>query len=157
MKKLSIFFVAGLFITFLAACGGEAKQTQDQTAVAENTTAESTPSFDLQASIKAGEAIYNGKGLCHTCHQANGLGIEKTFPPLAGSDFLLADKDRAIKTTIFGNKTGINVNGVDYPGGMMTPATALTDEEIRDVVNYSLNSWGNNGGSVTTAEVTAQR
>ncbi len=158
MKNLSILSIFLSLAVFIVSCGGETKTsenlTEETTSVPEENVA---ADFDLQVSIKAGEALYSGKGLCATCHQANGLGIEKTFPPLSGADFLLADKTRAIKTTMYGSKQSITVNGVAYPGGMMTPATSLSDEEIRDLVNYVLNSWGNNGGSVTTAEVTAQR
>lgn len=159
MKKIVVLFMFLSLGIFLIACGGETKTPENATEETTNASEEATAvaDFDLQASIKAGEALYSGKGLCVTCHQANGLGIEKTFPPLAGADYLLADKERAIKTAIYGSKQPITVNGIEYPGGVMTPASSLSDEEIRDVVNYILNSWGNNGGTVTTAEVSAQR
>jgi nitrite reductase (NO-forming) len=112
--------------------------------------------FDLEASMAAGKAIYEGKGTCMACHQLNGQGIPPTFPPLANADYLLEDKHRAIKQTMCGSKEPITVNGVTYPGGIMTVAD-LTDEEVRDVVNYILNSWGNDGGVVTSEDVKAQR
>ena len=47
------------------------------------------------------ERIELGKHLfttvCALCHQATGQGIPAQFPPLARSDFLNSDKDRAIK------------------------------------------------------------
>ena len=33
----------------------------------------------------------------------------------------------------------------------------LSDQEIADVLNYVLNSWGNNGGTITVKEVKAVR
>lgn len=42
-----------------------------------------------------GEEGYKNK--CFACHQANGEGIANTFPPLANSDYLMADRERAIK------------------------------------------------------------
>lgn len=111
---------------------------------------------DLAASTKAGKAIYEGKGTCSVCHQLNGAGLPPTFPPLAGADYLLADKQRAVKQTMYGSKEPIKVNGVTYPGGIMTNVE-LTNEEVRDVVNYILNSWGNDGGTVTTKDVVAAR
>jgi nitrite reductase (NO-forming) len=111
---------------------------------------------DLATSIKAGKAIYEGKGTCSVCHQLNGAGLPPTFPPLAGADYLLADKQRAVKQTMYGAKEPIKVNGVTYPGGIMT-TVELTNDEVRDVVNYILNSWGNDGGSVTTKEVLIDR
>lgn len=112
--------------------------------------------FNLQESIKAGKAIYEGKGTCATCHQLNGQGLPPAFPPLANADYLLEDKDRAIHQTMYGADEPITVNGKTYPGGIM-PKIDLTDEEVRDVVNYILNSWGNDGGIVTIDEVKAQR
>ncbi len=111
---------------------------------------------DLPTSIKAGKAIYEGKGTCSACHQLNGAGLPPTFPPLAKSDYLLADKQRAIKQTMYGDKEPIKVDGVTYPGGVM-PVIPLSNDEVRDVVNYILNSWGNKGGSVTTKDVQAAR
>ena len=35
--------------------------------------------------------------------------------------------------------------------------TEMTDEEVRDVVNYILNSWGNDGGDVTLEDVEDER
>lgn len=111
---------------------------------------------DLAASIKAGKAIYEGKSTCSVCHQLNGAGLPPTFPPLAGADYLVADKMRAVKQTMYGSKEPIKVNGVTYPGGIMT-TVELTNDEVRDVVNYILNSWGNKDGSVTTKDVVSMR
>ena len=46
--------------------------------------------------------------------------------------------------------------GVEYPGGIMTNVE-LTDQEVMDVVNYILNSWGNAAGTVTLEDVAAAR
>jgi len=107
-------------------------------------------------SMAAGKAIYEGKGTCSVCHQVTGAGLPPTFPPLANADYLLADKKRAIRQTMYGAKEPITVNGQTYPGGMMV-VPELTDEEVRDVVNYILNSWGNKGGTVTLEMVKAER
>jgi nitrite reductase (NO-forming) len=106
--------------------------------------------------MEAGKVIFTGKGNCVTCHQATGVGVPGVFPPLAKSDFLLADKNRAIQQTIYGSKKPLKVNGMDYPGGIMT-LVPLTDQEVVYVVNYVLNNWGNKGGVVTLEEVKAAR
>ena len=98
----------------------------------EEPAAVATPDFT------AGEVIYTGKGMCATCHQAEGQGLAPAFPPLANADYLLADVKRAIKQTMYGAKTPITVNGQEYPGGIMT-TVELTDQEVMDVVNYILN------------------
>jgi nitrite reductase (NO-forming) len=111
---------------------------------------------DLNSPMMKGKAIYEGKGLCHVCHQISGEGLPPAFPPLANADYLLEDKYRAIRQAMYGSKEPITVNGVTYPGGVMT-VVELTDEEVMNVVNYILNSWGNDGGTVTLEEVKAQR
>jgi len=142
---ISLLFVA-IFALTLVSCGGGS-----------NTNTTTTPTEKTQvADYSAGQAIYEGKGNCFTCHQKNGAGIEGTFPPLASSDYLLADKMRAVKQAMYGSQEPITVNGKTYPGKVMTLVT-LSDQEVADVVNYILNSWGNNGGTVTIADVKANR
>ena len=105
------------------------------------------------ADYSAGEEIY-GK-TCKACHQATGKGIPGAFPPLAESDFLLEDKNRAIKIVLEGLTGEITVNGNVF-NGVMTPQ-AISDEEVVDVLNYVLNSWGNEGGEITLEDVAAQK
>jgi mono/diheme cytochrome c family protein len=109
--------------------------------------------FDLKASIERGKEIYTVQ--CITCHLEKGEGIEGAFPPLAKSDYLMADKKRSIQQILHGLSGEIKVNGVTYNGEM--PAVELSDEEVSDVLNYVRNSWGNKGEAITPAEVKAGR
>ena len=104
---------------------------------------------DLAASMDRGKEIY--MGYCITCHQDQGQGIEGVFPPLAKSDYLMADKERSIRVVKFGQQGEITVNGVTY-NNFMT-ALGLEDQEVTDVLNFVRNSWGNEGEIVTVAEV----
>jgi nitrite reductase (NO-forming)/hydroxylamine reductase len=90
------------------------------------------------------------------CHQANGKGLPKAFPPLAGSDYLLADKHRAIKIVVNGLQGAVRVNNETY-NSIMPPLPQLSNQEVADVVTYVLNAWGNKGGTVSLAEVNAVR
>jgi nitrite reductase (NO-forming) len=92
---------------------------------------------------------------CSACHQANGQGIEGAFPPLAKSDYLNADVDRAIDIVLHGKTGEITVNGKKY-NSVMT-AQALSDEEVANVLTYVYNSWGNSKKEVTPAMVQAVR
>ena len=89
---------------------------------------------------------------CAACHQANGDGIKGIFPPLAKSDFLMADKERSIRIAIQGISGPLVVNGTEYQGVMPAPA-AMEDQQIADVLTYARNAWGNHGEPVTAAEV----
>jgi nitrite reductase (NO-forming) len=103
--------------------------------------------------IKLGEVVFQAN--CMACHQKDGQGIPGAFPPLAKSDFLNADKMRAIRTVIGGKQGSLTVNGKTYDGVM--PAWTLNDEEVANVLSYLFASWGNSGKTVTPAEVKAAR
>ena len=88
-------------------------------------------------------------------HQPTGQGVPNVFPPLAGSDFLNADKGRAISIIIHGKQGEVVVNGVKYNNSM--PPFPLSDRDIANVLTYIYNSFGNSGVEVTPDEVKAQR
>ncbi len=92
---------------------------------------------------------------CLACHQPNGQGIPGAFPPLAGSDYLLAKPTRAIDVLLKGLSGKVTVSGKEYNGVM--PAVQLTDESVANVLTYVLNTWGNNGGEITPKQVAAKR
>lgn len=88
---------------------------------------------------------------CFVCHQPTGLGLPGVFPPLAGADYLMADKERSIRGVIKGQSGEMIVNGKKYNGIM--PPVALNDEQVANVLSYVRNSWGNTGDVVTIDEV----
>lgn len=98
-----------------------------------------------------GKKLYEAN--CQVCHQATGLGLPGVFPPLAKSDYLMADKKRAIKTILHGMTGEIIVNGKKYTSAM-PPQPLLSDKEVADILNYVMNAWGNKAkGKVTAADV----
>lgn len=105
------------------------------------------------------QQIADGKSVftrtCFACHQSEGQGIDKIFPPLAKSDYLNKDVNRAIKTVINGLQGEITVNNVKY-NSIMTSQN-LSDQEIADVLTYVYNSWGNNKTVVTPQMVQKNR
>ena len=116
--------------------------------------AEAAPTTPQAARVKAGEATY--KAACVACHQPDGKGLAGAFPPLAGSDYLLKDKARAIATVVHGRTGAITVNGKQFDS-VMPPMSQLSDEEIANVLTYVSNSWGNKGWLVSTTDVAAIR
>lgn len=103
----------------------------------------------LAASIQRGESIYTG--YCVTCHLTNGEGIPAVFPPLAKSDYLMNNRLGSIRAIKQGMDGEVTVNGMTYNSIMSS--FGLDDQEVTDVMNYILNSWGNQGAEVTLAEV----
>ena len=111
------------------------------------------PAFDLKASIARGKEVY--VAYCISCHMEEGNGIENVYPPLAKSDYLMADKKRSIQQVLYGTDEEMRVNSKIYKAPMT--GFELTDEQASDVVNYIRNSWGNKGGAVRPEEVKAAR
>lgn len=104
--------------------------------------------------IQAGAALY--KGTCSTCHQDTGQGMANVFPPLAESDFLMADQRRAIEIVLNGRTGPITVNGAAY-NSVMPPMSQLTDDEVANILTYAMNSWGNSGAVISKKQVAAVR
>jgi cytochrome c oxidase subunit 2 len=114
-----------------------------------------------------GEKVYAAN--CVACHQATGLGIPGTFPPIAaGHPFQAAPqmlkeledrgfyKDGKVVEGPADHHIDIVLNGI--PGTAMAPfGKQLSDTDIASVITYERNSWGNGGGLVQPAEVRAQR
>ena len=105
----------------------------------------------LAEKMESGKNIY--MQTCFACHQAEGQGIPSAFPPLAKSDYLNADVNRAISIILKGKKGEITVNGEVY-NSVMT-RQAISNDEIADVMTYIYNSWGNNKTNVTKSQVEA--
>ncbi len=103
--------------------------------------------------IEHGKRVFNN--VCAACHQQGGQGIPGSFPPLAGSDFLNADKARAIGIVAGGLSGPIQVNGKAFNSQM--PALSLSDEDVANALTYVYNTWGNAGHEVKPAEVAAVR
>lgn len=104
--------------------------------------------------IAAGKSLYNGT--CSVCHQLNGEGMPNVFPPLAKSDFLMADKKRSIEIVLNGLTGPVKVNGADF-NSVMPPMSQLNNDEIANILTFVRNSWGNSGDAVSVAEVTSLR
>jgi mono/diheme cytochrome c family protein len=113
----------------------------------------SRQAFDLKASITRGKEVYLSN--CLSCHMEKGEGIEGVNPPLAKSDYLMADKKRSIKQILEGATGELKVNGKTYSTPMN--AIELSDEQVSDVLNYVRNSFGNKGPAIKPEEVKALR
>ena len=99
--------------------------------------------------MQRGKQVY--MQTCFVCHQPNGQGLPGVFPPLAKSDYMMSDRDRAIRGVIKGISGELVVNGKKYNGVM--PPVPITDEQVANVLTYVRNSWGNEDAPVTIDDV----
>ncbi|HEU4779157.1 MAG TPA: c-type cytochrome, partial [Steroidobacteraceae bacterium] len=126
----------------------------DPAAVATAVQASASGTLTKEQQVKAGEVLF--KGTCSACHQDTGAGIANVFPPLAKSDYLLADRKRAIEIVLNGLTGPVTVNGATY-NSVMPPMSQLNDDEVANILTFTLNSWGNNGGAVMAKDVAQVR
>ena len=126
-----------------------AQQPSPASAAPQVHQAEVAGAVSLEAQIASGKKVYDT--ICYACHQPDGKGLPGAFPPLAGSDFLKADRDRPIRIVLKGLTGPVTVNGVTYNSAM--PPQPLTDEQVADVLTFVTNSWGNEGAPYTVDDV----
>ncbi|PZO09590.1 MAG: nitrite reductase, copper-containing [Lysobacteraceae bacterium] len=131
---------------------GDKAASMEPVATAAAASAAGTLTLDDQ--VKAGQALF--AGTCSTCHQPDGKGMAGVFPPLAQSDYLAKGNAELINVVLNGLSGPVTVNGQDY-NSVMPPMSQLTDDEVANILTYTLNSWGNPGGRVTKDEVTKVR
>ena len=105
----------------------------------------------LQQSIDRGAVVY--KKVCSQCHRPSGKGIANNYPPLAGSNWLTQKRLESIKAVKYGLKGSIIVNQKPYNGVMS--AMGLNNTQVADVMNYTMNSWGNKQKEIVTPKEVA--
>ncbi len=104
---------------------------------------------DIQS--ERGKQVY--MGVCFACHMPDGKGLANVFPPLAGSDYMMADRDRAIRIVLKGLTGPVTVSGVTYNSAMPPQEATLTEQQVADVLTYVTNEWGNKGAPFTVDDV----
>ena len=108
-----------------------------------------------QAELAAGAAIY--ARACIACHEADGSGAPRIYPPLPGNANLqAADPSSTLRIILDGAQT-VTTPRAPNTGSMPAYAKQLSDQEIADVANYMRNSWGNAASLVTSAQVRRAR
>ncbi|AYB31281.1 c-type cytochrome [Chryseolinea soli] len=109
---------------------------------------EGSPKF--QQYYVHGEELY--LRYCSNCHQKNGTGLARLYPPVATSDYVDKNKDAVICLIRNGKSGPVTVNGVSF-NKVMQPIPALTDIEIAEIATYLYNTWNRNEGIVEVQHV----
>lgn len=93
---------------------------------------------------------------CATCHQGDGNGIERAFPPIRGTEWANGDKGRLIRLVLYGMQGPIEVEGEMY-NNVMTPHGFLTDEQVAAVLTFVRSNFDNDADAVLPEEVARVR
>ncbi len=108
-----------------------------------------------QAQMADGEKIY--RGACIACHEADGSGAPRIYPPLPGNANLQsADPASTLRIILDGAQT-VTTPRAPNTGSMPAYSDKLSDQQIADVATYIRNAWGNAAPAVTPAQVTKAR
>ncbi len=93
---------------------------------------------------------------CMGCHQADGRGLRRFYPPLAGSERVLGSAEPLVAILLHGMEGPLDIDGVRYDQQM--PAAPFTsDEDIAAVASYLRTAWGNDAPVITPSAVRAIR
>lgn len=103
--------------------------------------------------MAAGKIVYTK--YCVSCHQADGLGVQKMNPPLSKTSYILGDKARIIKIVLNG-LSGTDIDDETY-NNVMASFDYLSNDQIANVLTYVRGSFGNKASAVKPAEVAALR
>ncbi|MDE5441280.1 c-type cytochrome [Bradyrhizobium sp. CSA207] len=112
-----------------------------------------TPPND--AEMKAGQVIY--ARLCIACHEADGAGAPRIYPPLPANALLQSINPSSTLRIILDGARTVTTPRAPNTGEMPAYAKQLSDEQIAAVTNYMRNSWGNAAPLVTPAQVAKAR
>ena len=105
--------------------------------------------------MAAGEKLYNGA--CIACHEANGSGAPRIYPPLPdNANLQSADASSTLRIILDGAQS-VTTARAPNKGSMPGYAAKMTDQEIADVTNYIRNAWGNAAPQVTAEQVAKAR
>jgi mono/diheme cytochrome c family protein len=111
-------------------------------------------SYDTAAK---GRAIF--LKICAACHQPDGTGKDGVAPPLAGSEWVLAEKgDRLVRIVLNGMSGPVRVKDREWNLVMLPWREALKDDEIALVLTYVRSKIGtNNAGPIKPESVSDAR
>ncbi len=99
-----------------------------------------------------GKKVFNQT--CAVCHQPTGQGVPGQFPPLAGSEWVLASEgwhgdNPIVKIVLKGLQGTVQVKGNQFNNAMAPWGGQLNDEQIAAVLTYVRNEWGNKAKPIT--------
>lgn len=95
--------------------------------------------LDKRTKIRLRQYLVEGQRLygiyCANCHQLDGKGLARLYPPLRGSDYLLPNVSDVICGIRYGQKGPIEVNGIVF-NQEMPGIPGITDLEIAEIATY---------------------
>lgn len=104
----------------------------------------------LKQYLAAGKQLYNLH--CANCHQADGAGLARLYPPLKNSAYLISNREESICGMRFGQNEEIIVNGISF-NQEMPENNQLTDLDIAEIATYVYTEFADTVQIITLNEV----
>jgi mono/diheme cytochrome c family protein len=103
---------------------------------------------------RSGKEAY--EAVCKRCHGETGQGQVGLYPPLAGSRWVTGNPEVPIRIVTNGLEGPIEVDGNTYNSSMIAQRELFnSDAEFAAALTYVRTSWGNDGSSISAADVAA--
>jgi len=125
-------------VILMLSCSSQSGQQQDY-----------SPKF--QQYYVQGGVLY--QKYCSNCHQNNGKGLARLYPPVDQSDFMANNFEEVVCIIKYGKQGPLLVNGIDFNMGMKGNP-ALTELEVAEIATYIYNTWSHKRGLADVKEVT---
>ena len=89
---------------------------------------------------------------CSNCHQKDGTGLARLYPPIKGSDYFQEDPGRTVRIIRYGQVGEILVNGIPFNQPM--PANPdLSNLEIAELTTFLYGMWSESDSLFTPDQV----
>ena len=112
--------------------------------------------LDYRTKIRLRQYLAEGKRLynlhCANCHQSDGTGLARLYPPLKGSNYLISNRKESICGIRYGQKGEIIVNGISF-NQEMPSNFKITDLEIAEIATYVYTEFADTVQIITIHEV----
>lgn len=138
---MSFSLVVVICCLVICGCGGRAEN---------NKPVDSSPKFTQY--YNQGEQLY--QKYCCNCHQKDGTGLGRVYPPLNVSDYMDNHFNDVICLMRYGKKGEVTVNNVNFHQPM-PGIPALTDLEIAEIATYIYNTWTHQRGIIEVKDASA--
>ena len=112
--------------------------------------------LDRRTKIRLKQYLAEGKRLynlhCANCHQIDGAGLARLYPPLKNSEYLISNREESICGMRFGQNGEIIVNGISF-NQEMPENIQLTDLDIAEIATYVYTEFADTVQIITLNEV----
>lgn len=106
--------------------------------------------------IKFNQYYLHGKRLyqenCSNCHQYDGSGLARLYPPVLASEEFRSNPSRTICIIRYGYQGELVVNGISY-NQSMPENTDLTPLEITELLTYIYSKWAETDSLFSVREI----